>query len=195
MLLPLHSKLPEAAKIGHTFQQWSSNLFSIPQLIDSVKDCTCTFTKNAVTCTDGNRETIIKGDRDHTTGLWEIPIGIQNDETQTTPTADDDATIITSNKTSDKIPTPTSMTLNDERPPDKVRIWGKALSAYRQRNAAELAAWHHATLGAPPERTLLSTIKKGFLTTFPGLTEATLKHLPKSEQTTMGHMKRIAQRF
>ena len=151
------------------------------------------FTENAVTCTEGNKETIIQGDSDHTTGSWEIPIGIQNNKIQTTPTVEDDATIITSNRTRDKIPSMTSMTPNNEHQPDKVRIWGKAFSAYQQQNEAELAAWHHATLGAPQERTLLSAIKKGFLTTFPGLTETTLKHLPKSEQTTMGHMKEIAQ--
>ena len=86
------------------------------------------------------RKKIIQGRQDHTTGLWEIPIGIQNYKSQATPTIDNNATIITSNKTRDKIPTTISMTHNNECPPDKVQIWGKTFSAYRQRNAAELDA-------------------------------------------------------
>ena len=76
------------------------------------------FTKNEVTCTNGNKEEIIQGEKDHTTGLWKIPIGIQNHKSQATTTINNDTTIVTSNK----IPTTKSTTQQIEHPTDKVRI-------------------------------------------------------------------------
>ena len=78
MLLPLHPKLREEAKTGHLFKQRSSNLFSIPKVIDSVDNCAWFFTKNAVTYTDRKDKTIVSRTTDHRTGLWEFPIYIQN---------------------------------------------------------------------------------------------------------------------
>lgn len=46
---------------------------------------------------------------------------------------------------------------------------------------AELATYHHTTLGSPAVSTLLRAIRRGHLTTFPGLTTQLIsKHLPKS---------------
>ena len=52
----------------------------------------------------------------------------------------------------------------------------------------QLAIYHHTTLGCPVPSTLLRAIRRGHLTTFPGLTTQLItKHLPKSIATTLGH--------
>ena len=52
----------------------------------------------------------------------------------------------------------------------------------------ELAAYLHATLGSPVPSTLIRAIRRGHLTTFPGLTTNLIsKHLSKSVATVLGH--------
>jgi hypothetical protein len=52
----------------------------------------------------------------------------------------------------------------------------------------ELATYLHAALGSPAPSTLLRAIRRGHLTTIPGLTTNLIsKHLPKSVATTLGH--------
>ena len=54
---------------------------------------------------------------------------------------------------------------------------------------SDLAMYHSASLGNPTPSTLLPAIKAGFLKSFPGLTENLItKHLPKSIETSMGHL-------
>ena len=61
--------------------------------------------------------------------------------------------------------------------------------AYQQKSVSHLQIWHHATLRAPVIITLIRAINKIWLTSFPGLTATGVqKHLPKSIQTTMGHL-------
>ena len=56
------------------------------------------------------------------------------------------------------------------------------------RSREALALYHHAALGSPSPSTLLRAIRRGHLTTFPGLTTQLIsKHLPKSLATTLGH--------
>ena len=65
-------------------------------------------------------------------------------------------------------------------------------SAYQQKSASHLQAWHHATLGAPVVTTLIKAIDKNWLTLFPGLTSNGIqKRLAKSIQTTMGHLHKV----
>ena len=53
-------------------------------------------------------------------------------------------------------------------------------------------AYLHACMGAPVVKPYINAIKNNWLTTFPGLTvEAVKRHLPKTIQTTMGHMLQI----
>ena len=53
----------------------------------------------------------------------------------------------------------------------------------------DLAQFHHASLGSPVTSTLLASIDAGFLASFPGLTKKLIKkHLPKSKQTSKGHL-------
>jgi hypothetical protein len=52
----------------------------------------------------------------------------------------------------------------------------------------ELATYLHAALSSPATSTLLRAIRRGHLTTIPGLTTNLIsKHLPKSIATTLGH--------
>ena len=57
-----------------------------------------------------------------------------------------------------------------------------------------MTAFQHATLCAPTVKTLINAINKKWLTTFPCLTAQNVRrHLPKSIQTTMGHLHRVRQ--
>ena len=73
-----------------------------------------------------------------------------------------------------------------------IQLKHTANSAYQQKSASQLQAWHHATLGAPVVTTLIKAIDKNWLTTFLGLSSNGIrKHLPKSIQTTMGHLHKV----
>ena len=67
-----------------------------------------------------------------------------------------------------------------------------ANSACHQPTIAKLMAYHNATIGSLPVKTLCNAIDNDWLTSFPGLTSAAIrKHLPKSISTTMGHLHMI----
>ena len=62
---------------------------------------------------------------------------------------------------------------------------------HKTSSQAELAMYHHQSLGSPPKTTLLQAIKRhpNLYSTFPGLNyEVISKHLPPSEATEKGHM-------
>ena len=99
-----------------------------------------------------NNKVIIEGDRDAVTNLWLIPL--ENDNTQDTK--------------------PTTRSAY-------IQLQYTSNSAYCQKSAAHLQAFHHASLGAPVVTTLIRAINKNWLTSFPGLTANGIrKHLPKS---------------
>ena len=76
----------------------------------------------------------------------------------------------------------------------KVKILHTTNSAYQQRLAAELQAFHHRTLSAPKVSTLTKSVKTDQLLSFPGLTLKGIKrHLPKSVVTLMGHFDKYRQ--
>jgi hypothetical protein len=67
-----------------------------------------------------------------------------------------------------------------------------ANSAYHQPTIAKLMAYHNASIGSLPVKTLCNAIDNDWLTSFPGLTSAAVRrHLPKSISTTMGHLHMI----
>ena len=81
---------------------------------------------------------------------------------------------------------------NATKRPFVIQLKHTANSAYQQKSASQLQAWHHTTLGAPVVTTLIKAIDTNLLTTFPGLTSnGVRKHLPKSIQTTMGHLHKV----
>ena len=51
-------------------------------------------------------------------------------------------------------------------------------------------------LSAPPVATLIKAINNKWLTSFPGMTvDNSRRHLPKSIQTSMGHLARVRNNF
>ena len=57
-----------------------------------------------------------------------------------------------------------------------------------------LQSYLHATLSAPPVKTLVHAVKNNWLATLPGISvQGIQRHLPKSIQTTMGHFHRVRQ--
>ena len=170
--LHLHS-LPPAAKKVHVFQDIKKNLLSVPVLCDA--DCICTFAKTKFSVTKDNKS-IMEGPRDKSTNLWNVSL----------PTA---------NATIPPVHNPLAFMVSEPTPElTRPRVFPAAYSAYQQRSAAELQAYHHASLCAPTVATLINAIKNLRLTTFPGLTvDGVRRHLPKSIQTAMGHMHRHRQ--
>ena len=64
------------------------------------------------------------------------------------------------------------------------------LSAYEITHVPQLMKYLHACAGFPSTDTWIDAINHGYYQGWPGLTAARVrKHLPKSEETTMGHMK------
>ena len=63
-----------------------------------------------------------------------------------------------------------------------------AFHAHETSTQSELAQYHHQSLFSPPTVTVLNAVKNQQLDSFPGMTEALLKHLPPSTGTAKGHM-------
>jgi hypothetical protein len=109
-----------------------------------------------------NNKTILKGIRDTVSTLWMIPIKHHKK----------------------------ALLLAQDLP--SVPVLHAANSAYHQPTIAKLMAFHNATIGSLPVKTLCNAIDNDWLTLFPGLTsKAIKKHLPKSISTTMGHLHMI----
>jgi hypothetical protein len=110
-----------------------------------------------------NNKTILKGNRDKLSTLWMIPIKHHKKK----------------------------QLLAQQLP--SVPVLHAANSAYHQPTIAKLMAFHNATIGSLPVKTLCNAIDNDWLTSFPGLTsQAIRKHLPKSISTTMGHLHMIS---
>ena len=159
--LQLAPELPMEAQKAHGFNEMERSLISVPVLCDA--DCTVVFKKKNVQVIKDNK-IIIEGPRDAETNLWLMPLESNNEHDTTKQT----------------------------KRPFVIQLKHTANSAYQQKSASHLQAWHHATLGAPVVTTLIKAIDKNWLTSFPGLTSNGIrKHLPKSIQTTMGHLHKV----
>ena len=127
-------------------------------------DCTAIFSKEAVKITNANNKEVLTGPRDKRTGLWTVDIPL----TKRSPT-----------KPSPEIEEP-------------ILVANGVIRA--KTTKSDLAQYHYASLGNPATSTLLSAIKKGFLKSFPGLDEELIKkHLPKSIESSMGHLNQSRQ--
>ena len=61
-----------------------------------------------------------------------------------------------------------------------------------KKSAVHLQPWYHPILGASVVTTLIRAINNNWITIFPGLTANSIcKHLPKSIQTTIGHLHKV----
>ena len=78
--------------------------------------------------------------------------------------------------------------LQHNKPPSSIYHTSNAI-ILADTTKQDLAKLHHDSLGFPVQSTLLTAINNIFLGTFPGLTkELVRKHLPKSVQTSKGHL-------
>jgi hypothetical protein len=69
-----------------------------------------------------------------------------------------------------------------------------AMNVYDLPSTKEVVGFLHAALGYPTKATLLTAIRKGFLSSFPALNIANVtKHFPESDETQKGHMKQTKQ--
>ena len=147
---------------AHGFNEMERSLISVPVLCDA--NCTVVFNKEIVQVIKDNK-VIIEGPRDTETNLWNMPLENNNNN--------DNAT-------------------EPIKRPFIIQLKHTANSVYQQKSASHLQAWHHATLGAPVVTKLIKAIDKNWLTSFPGLSSNGIrKHLPKSIQTTMGHLHKV----
>ena len=147
---------------AHGFREMDRSLISVPVMCDA--DCIVVFNKGNVQVIKDNK-IIIKGPRDMETNLWLITLEINN-------------------------------TNNNNTKPTKrlfvIQLKHTANSVYQQKPVSYLQAWYHAALGAPVVTMLIWAINKNWLTSFPRLTATGVqKHLPKSIQTTIGHLQKM----
>ena len=163
-------ELPQEARKCHICPDMKDkNLLSVPVLCDA--GCMCVFCKHKITIIKNNK-IIMEGPRDKPTNLWTIPIGKKNQPPPKEPT-----------QTLAIVPT---ISKYNNKPAICIEPH-TANSAYTQRSAAELQAWHHGSLGSPPVATLIDAIKNNRLSTFPGLTVAGVRRrFPKAIATPIG---------
>jgi hypothetical protein len=164
-------QLPATAKVARVFEGiTSANLLSTGQLCDA--GCTAIYTAKDVKFFKGNAsgECIMEGKRNPTNGLWDVKV----DLVPTSTNKQQNVNGIIQNKT-----TKTDLVNGIIR---------------KKTTKTDLVKYHHISLGSPTSVALLNGIKKGFLTTFPGLTEELVKkHLPKSIDTAKGHLQQQRQ--
>ena len=126
-------------------------------------DCKATFSKEKMTITNSQNIEVLNGPRDKRTGLWTVELPLAT--TTDTPTEAIKESILNANG---------------------------VIRAKTTRS--DLAKYHYESLGSPAPSTLLPAIKNGFLKTFPGLTEELIKkHLPKSIESSLGHLNQSKQ--
>ena len=141
---------------------------------------------------------VLKGQR-ATNGLWKVLIIQQsapriNLNTLYHPKIANSAVSLYKDKSLWDIPLPTSTWSPKEQQPLPQTYC--ALSAYTQPTLKALAIHLHSYTGWPVTETWCNVIANGNYSSWPHLSKFTgpawiRKHLPKSKQTTMGHMKAI----
>ena len=169
--------LPKAARTGHILPGMSAySLVSVVTLCNA--GCRVIFDMIGVTVTHRGR-LVMEGRKCTRTGLWMVPISrTATEKGGRTPT-------ITPINNS----TPNEQHGNATWYQDTVHSHF-AGNIIQTSSKAELAAYHHQSLGSPPMSTLLLVLKNhpNLFFTFPGLTyELINKHLPPSSATAKGH--------
>ena len=189
----------------------SSNLISLGQLCDD--NCEILLNKNEMHAIKGNK-VILKGYRNKTDGLWDIPIKKSAITTQCCPSPPIHPSMYSSTNTEPKTKpkrvtfTPAThehvachlthlSTLasynqwNNEL--DSQQAWNTKYKANvilrKKQTHAELAKYLHAACYSPVTSTFTKAIDKGHFKTWPGLTSNLInKHLPVSIATVKGHL-------
>eukprot|EP00804_Cyclotella_cryptica_P023552 CCRYP_018913-RA/>CCRYP_018913-RA protein AED:0.17 eAED:0.19 QI:0/0/0/1/0.25/0/5/0/1080 len=170
-LLPLENIRPEA-RITHILPELQPNsLLSVKQLADNGYVTIFHPHDKGVTVHDENdirltsqRTALLQGWRD-AQGLWRVALKPSVTNVNTDTIAMDR-------------PAPTEAVYN----------------VYELPSTRELVAFLHASLGYPTKATLVEAARRGFLTSFPGLTVENInKFFPESEETQKGHMRQQRQ--
>ena len=154
--------VPPSANEARVFDDLTNNLLAIGQLCNH--DCEATFTKNDMTVTNADGQTVLTGSRNFQNGLWVVNVPINSSQLSTTHS-------------------------HDTSPQHFANGIIRAKTT-----ATDLVDFHHRSLGSPSISTLTQAIQNGFLSSFPGLTtELVRRHLPKSTATAKGHLHQTRQ--
>jgi hypothetical protein len=155
--VPLAAALSKKAQTGHIFEDLTGSLISIGQLCDD--DCIALFSKYHVDIIKDGK-VIIKGKRNATNGLWNIPLAP---------------------KSSPAPPTPPFALHQFNLANSMIRT---------NKTKGELAAFLHGCAFSPSTSTFIRAIRRGHFSSWPGLSESLIKkHLPKSLATSKGHLR------
>ena len=138
-------------------------------IFDKEEVCIYDSTNTEIIVTRG---AILKGYRDKKSTLWHIPLRKDGDDNNT-------KTVIVDKPPTEFLPS---------RPPPTEAIF----NVYEIKTQPELVRYFHAAAGFPTKPTWLNAIKKGFYTSWPGLTDKIVqKYFPESEETWKGHARKI----
>ena len=178
----LPHNLREPANICHEVPAMQQDtLLSVPKLVDA--GYTPLLTKDGIEVYNTSdikfvvsRDAVLRGWREES-GLWRIPLeeeitqtNVQNTNTQTVVTCKAPTELLRKAKNNEEF----------------------MCNLYELRKQPEIVRFLHAAAGFPTKRTWLKAIRKGFYSSWPGLTAKTVeKYFPESEETQKGHMRSI----
>ena len=185
--------LPRPCLDYHVFKRGDVQrpLLSVGKACDAGCDVTfnsthCNFTK------DGHL--LLRGYRDRHTGLYLLPRTARTTDDLPPPPIDrpvtrtsvDDLNVRSHDRHTGhgfNLHQPLGLGLSRQMP-------CRALSAYQQRTIPQLIRYLHACAGFPTTDTWIQAINQGYFLGWPGLDASRVyKHLPKSEETALGHLK------
>ena len=198
-LLPQHN-LPHNARKAHIFPGLKKPLVSIGTLCDN--KCVAVFDAQRVTIyNQTNRQIIMQGNRDATTGLYMIDMvmnqlkqqpQVKCTEMSRSDDLKEDNKVNNTVKIFDNQATLPSLTsqevvamdssLNDDL--------FQANHVYETKSKQELVSFYHAACFSPSKSTFIAAIKRNAFISWPGLTANLVsKYLPKTEATIKGHIR------
>ena len=184
-------KMPVAQNLLSLSVQADNNMISI---LDKKKIIICKEDAVSINLTE---PPVITGRR-ASNGLWKVPIVPQpapriNIDSYYQPHIANSALPTFNHKSLFNMPLTAAWTKQDQQVEAPVYC---ALSAYSQPSLEALAIYLHACAGWPVTETWCTAIANGNYSSWPHLSKFTgptwiRKHLPKSKETTMGHMKAV----
>ena len=175
--LPLHPSFSKNGKTAKILPQLTSaSLISIGKLCDN--NCQVTFDKSKM-CLYKNNQEIMRGIRNPTDGLWDIPLPSR--KFSSPPSTHH---------------TPPSYTTNKKFNVINIVASHPSLAVIIRKDTtkSDLAQYLHAACFSPVLNTWEKAIKNNHFSTWPGLTaHLVCKHLPISPSTVQGHLKQEQQ--
>ena len=185
-------QLPQAARRCHILPAIKYSLISVVKLCEA--GCEVKFIKWGVGIETRYRGRLaMEGSLNKRTGLWMVPLTHQKPVTNHLQPQMHIKQVGANSGTQNyieqqKLAPDTSLRSSSNQTIAYERFAG---NIRQTTSKAELAMYHHQTMGSPPRPTFLRAIRKHpkCVATFPGLTyELIRKHLPLSTATLKGHM-------